>query len=398
MISHAPHHPSGKDNLREYYILYCDATRILPVFDAIYNSPHFTFILPRHEQGAGHMAEGYAHVTGKPGIVLVTSGPGATNVVTAMQDAMSDGVPLIVFCCQVATSAIGSDAFQEADIVGISRSCTKWNVMVKDIAELPRRIDEAFKIATSGIIRTPLPYRITTPGMNLGLPANPLQPDALAPDHELIRQAARFDDRVTGKVDTFAPAARAASLERRGGIIHFEIQPKNINKVVETQIPILGDVVSHLVTLVPMIKRDTREGWLREIKEWKEAYMTAMELATASASGVGVKVIVLNNEFQGMVLQWQDLFYDARYSHTRMVNPDFIALAKSMRVHAIKCTSAAELPAKMKELLEYDNSKPVLMECVVETNEHVFPMVPAGKALHQQLLHPSLGNSSKSSL
>ncbi|KAG2105436.1 thiamine diphosphate-binding protein, partial [Suillus cothurnatus] len=123
---------------------------ILPVFDAIYNSKHFHFVLPRHEQGAGHMAEGYARVSGKPGVVLVTSGPGATNVVTAMQDALSDGVPLVVFCGQVATSAIGSDAFQEADVIGISRSCTKWNVMVKDIAELPRRINEAFKIATSG--------------------------------------------------------------------------------------------------------------------------------------------------------------------------------------------------------------------------------------------------------
>jgi len=123
---------------------------ILPVFDAIYNSKYFNFVLPRHEQGAGHMAEGYARVSGKPGVVLVTSGPGATNVVTPMQDALSDGVPLVVFCGQVATSAIGSDAFQEADIVGISRSCTKWNVMVKDIAELPRRINEAFKIATSG--------------------------------------------------------------------------------------------------------------------------------------------------------------------------------------------------------------------------------------------------------
>ncbi|KZT23980.1 acetolactate synthase [Neolentinus lepideus HHB14362 ss-1] len=566
---------------------------ILPVFDAIYNSPHFTFILPRHEQGAGHMAEGYAHVTGKPGVVLVTSGPGATNVVTAMQDALSDGVPLVVFCGQVATSAIGSDAFQEADIVGISRSCTKWNVMVKDIAELPRRINEAFKIAssgrpgpvlvdlpkdvTAGILRTPLPYRVTTPGSHLGLPMNPLQPDEPAPDHELITQAAqminrakrpivyaghgvlssplgpkllaelsekgnipvtttlqglgsfdetnerslhmlgmhgsayanlamqqadviialgaRFDDRVTGKVDTFAPAARAAALEGRGGIIHFEIQPKNINKVVEAQIPVLGDVVANLMSLVPMVRHEHREEWFRDIKEWKSKYpftyvksrpekgetmkpqevieemdrqlqgkkdnvvvstgvgqhqmwaaqhyrwthprtmvtsgglgtmgfglpaaigakvaapekivididgdasfsMTAMELATASASGIGVKVVILNNEFQGMVLQWQDLFYNARYSHTRMVNPDFIALAKSMRVHAIKCTSAAELPEKMKELLEYDNSKPVLMECMVETNEHVFPMVPAGKALHQQLLHPMLGGMTGSS-
>lgn len=179
---------------------------ILPVFDAIYNSKHFDFVLPRHEQGAGHMAEGYARASGKPGVVLVTSGPGATNVVTPMQDALSDGVPLVVFCGQVATSAIGSDAFQEADVVGISRSCTKWNVMVKDIAELPRRINEAFKIATSGrpgpvlvdlpkdvtaaILRTPLPFKATTPGTNLGLPENPLQPSGNSVDHALIKQAA----------------------------------------------------------------------------------------------------------------------------------------------------------------------------------------------------------------
>ena len=177
---------------------------ILPVFDAIYNSKHFHFVLPRHEQGAGHMAEGYARVSGKPGVVLVTSGPGATNVVTPMQDALSDGVPLVVFCGQVATSAIGSDAFQEADVVGISRSCTKWNVMVKDITELPRRINEAFRIATSGrpgpvlvdlpkdvtaaILRTPLPFKATTPGANLGLPENPVISQTT--DHELIEQAA----------------------------------------------------------------------------------------------------------------------------------------------------------------------------------------------------------------
>lgn len=175
---------------------------ILPVFDAIYNSKHFDFVLPRHEQGAGHMAEGYARVSGKPGVVLVTSGPGATNVVTPMQDALSDGVPLVVFCGQVATSAIGSDAFQEADIVGISRSCTKWNVMVKDVAELPRRINEAFKIATSGrpgpvlvdlpkdvtaaILRTALPFKSTTPG-NSDLPGNPL---ATPSDIRSIREAA----------------------------------------------------------------------------------------------------------------------------------------------------------------------------------------------------------------
>ena len=122
--------------------------------------------------------------------------------------------------------------------------------------------------------------------------------------------------------------------------------------------------------------------------------MTAMELATASQYNIGVKVIVLNNEFQGMVLQWQDLFYDARYSHTRMTNPDFVLLAKAMGVHSIRVHTAEELPAKMKEFLEYDNSRPVLMECLVERNEHVFPMVPAGRALHEQLLHPSLAKSS----
>ena len=122
----------------------------LRVFSATNQTKTVAFVLPRREDGAGHMAEGFARVRGVPGVVLVTSGPGATNVITPMQDAMSDGVPLVVFCGQVATSAIGSDAFQEADVVGISRSCTKWNVMVKDVAELPRRINEAFKIAMSG--------------------------------------------------------------------------------------------------------------------------------------------------------------------------------------------------------------------------------------------------------
>ena len=118
--------------------------------------------------------------------------------------------------------------------------------------------------------------------------------------------------------------------------------------------------------------------------------MTAMELATAAQYNIGVKVLLLNNEFQGMVLQWQDLFYDQRYSHTQMHNPDFVKLAQSMGVHAIRCESLADLPAKMKEFIEYDNHKPIVFEARVVKNEHVFPMVPAGKALHEQLVHPSL--------
>ncbi|KAF9953381.1 Acetolactate synthase, mitochondrial [Modicella reniformis] len=152
---------------------------ILPVFDAIHDSKHFEFILPRAEQGAGHAAEGYARVTGKPGVVLVTSGPGATNVVTAMQDALSDGTAMVVFCGQVPVSAIGSDAFQEADVIGISRACTKWNVMVKDIADLPRRINEAFEIATSGRpgpVLVDLPKDVTAAIVNKPIPSSPSIP------------------------------------------------------------------------------------------------------------------------------------------------------------------------------------------------------------------------------
>jgi acetolactate synthase-1/2/3 large subunit len=359
---------------------------ILPVFDAIHNSKHFDFILPRREDGAGHMAEGYARVTGKPGVVLVTSGPGATNVITPMQDAMSDGTPLVVFCGQVATSAIGSDAFQEADVIGISRSCTKWNVMVKDINELPRRINEAFKIATSGrpgpvlvdlpkdvtagILRNALPYSSTTPSL-AALPsraaarapraralrhsAQPAAQSASLPDDAveitqaaklingakrpviyagagilstpegpqllkelseranipvtttlqglgafdelnplslhmlgmhgsayanlamqeadvIIALGARFDDRVTGRVDKFAPQARAAALEGRGGIIHFEIMPKNINKVVQATCALEGDVVRNLAKVLPHVNANKHPKWLGRIAEWKERF------------------------------------------------------------------------------------------------------------------------------
>jgi len=216
---------------------------ILPVFDAIYNSPHFDFVLPRHEQGAGHMAEGYARVTGKPGVVLVTSGPGATNVITPMQDALSDGVPMVVFCGQVATNLIGSDAFQEADVVGISRSCTKWNVMVKDIAELPRRINEAFKIATTGrpgpvlvdlpkdvtaaILRKPIPAKSVQPGSSPYLPSTPLNPTALSAPQP-------------GNADQIAHAAKLINGAKRpiifagNGVLASEEGPKLLKQLADT--------------------------------------------------------------------------------------------------------------------------------------------------------------------
>lgn len=550
---------------------------ILPVFDAIYNSDRFKFILPRHEQGAGHMAEGYAKACGKPGVVLVTSGPGATNVMTALTDALADGVPIVVFTGQVATSVIGTDAFQEADVVGISRSCTKWNVMVKDIAELPRRVNEAFEIATTGrpgpvlvdlpkdvtagILREAIPINTTLPSNALsqitrkyateftlnsirrsadllnvakkpvlyvgnGIMNNPEGPELLKELSEkatipvtttlhglgsfdqndpkslgflgmhgngaantamqkadlIIALGARFDDRVTGKVSEFAPVAKLAASQNRGGIIHFEISPKNINKIVEATEAIEGDVTSNLATFIPLIKEvHERPEWMTQIAEWKEKYpydyekdrpdafimpqtlvreisrqtqnigkdvlittgvgqhqmwaaqhyswtkprsmitsgglgtmgfglpaaigaqiarpdaivididgdasfnMTMSEVSSAVQANVPVKICVMNNEEQGMVTQWQSLFYEHRYSHTHQSNPHFMKFAEAMGIKGMKISKEEELAEGIKEFLEYPG--PVLLEAIVEKKVPVLPMVPAGHALDNFIVY-----------
>lgn len=550
---------------------------ILPVFDAIYNSDKFKFVLPRHEQGAGHMAEGYARATLKPGVVLVTSGPGATNVVTAMQDALMDGVPLIVFTGQVPTTSIGTDSFQEADVIGISRPCTKWNVMVKNVAELPRRINEAFEIATTGrpgpvlvdlpkdvtasILREAIPINTTLPsnalsqitkrfttkftteaieraaallnkakkpilyvgagilnnengpkllkeladkatipvtttiqGLGafdqrdeksldfLGMHGNAAANTAIQNADLIIALGARFDDRVTLAVSKFAPAARLAAQEGRGGIIHFEISPKNINKVVEATEAIEGDVTSNLASFLPLVKEvPERKEWMGQIHKWKEQYpyaymketpgslikpqtlireiskqtqnydkdvivttgvgqhqmwaaqhfewtkprsfitsgglgtmgfglpaaigaqigkpdamvididgdasfnMTLMELSSAVQAGAPVKICVLNNEEQGMVTQWQSLFYEHRYSHTHQLNPDFMKLAEAMGVTGIRLSKQEDMASKVKEFL--DCKGPVLLEAIVEKKVPVLPMVPGGKALHEFIIY-----------
>ena len=555
---------------------------ILPVFDAIYNSKHFDFILPKHEQGAGHMAEGYARASGKPGVVLVTSGPGATNVITPMQDALSDGTPMVVFCGQVVTTAIGSDAFQEADVVGISRACTKWNVMVKNVAELPKRIKEAFEIATSGrpgpvlvdlpkdvtasILRKPIPMQSTLPShpsaatvaarelskkqlnttiarvadlINIskkpviyagaGVLAGPEGPkllkelsdkaqipvcttlqglggfDELDPKalHMLgmhgsayanmamqeadliIALGGRFDDRVTGSIAKFAPQAKAAAAEKRGGIVHFEIMPKNINKVVQATEAVQGDVATNLEFLLPHVKEvKERPEWFAQINDWKTRFplssyehetpdglikpqqfieklsdmtahmkqktiiatgvgqhqmwaaqhfrwrhprtmvtsgglgtmgfglpaaigakvakpdhlvididgdasfnMTLTELSTANQFNIGVKIIVLNNEEQGMVTQWQNLFYEDRYAHTHQKNPDFVKLAEAMGVQARRCIKPADVEASLKWLIEGSGDGPALLEVVTDKKIPVLPMVPGGSALHEFLVY-----------
>ncbi|KAI1001425.1 Acetolactate synthase catalytic subunit [Podosphaera aphanis] len=555
---------------------------ILPVFDAIYNSKHFDFILPKHEQGAGHMAEGYARASGLPGVVLVTSGPGATNVITPMQDALSDGTPLVVFCGQVPTSAIGSDAFQEADIIGISRACTKWNVMVKNVADLPRRIKEAFEIATSGrpgpvlvdlpkdvtaaVLKKAIPMSSTLPTLPsqaskaaqaqirrqlnatishvaqlINMSQKPIifagqgivsQPDgskllkeladkssipvtttlhglggfdeldekalhmlgmhgsayanlAMQEADLVIALGARFDDRVTGNLAKFAPKAKAAAAENRGGIVHFEIMPKNINKVVQATLAVEGDLAKNLQILNPQVESRSmteRKEWFDQIRFWKSKFplsayekaercglikpqtlieelsnltahkkehtiittgvgqhqmwtaqhfrwryprtmitsgglgtmgyglpaaigakvarpdalvididgdasfnMSLTEMSTAKQFNIGVKMIVLNNEEQGMVTQWQNIFYEDRYAHTHSENPDFIKLADAMGIQARKCVRPDDVVNDLTWLIESDG--PAFLEVVTDKKVPVLPMVPGGNGLHEFLVY-----------
>jgi len=525
------------------------------------------------------MAEGYARASGKPGVVLVTSGPGATNVVTPMQDALSDGTPLVVFSGQVVTTAIGSDAFQEADIVGISRACTKWNVMVKTVAELPKRIKEAFEIATSGrpgpvlvdlpkdvqaaILRKAIPMASTLPshpsaaslaardlsqkqlegaiqrvakliniakkpviyagqGMialpegpkvlkeladkacipvtttvqglggfdeldgkslhMLGMHGSPYANMAMQDADLVIALGARFDDRVTGSIAKFAPQAKAAAAENRGGIVHFEIMPKNINKVVQATEAVEGDVAANLAILLPCVNEvPSRPEWFSKINDWKKrlpfAYeketpgglikpqsvieklsimtqdlkeetvittgvgqhqmwtaqhfrwryprtmitsgglgtmgfglpaaigakvarpdalvididgdasfcMTQTELSTAAQFNIGVKIIILNNEEQGMVTQWQSIFYEDRFAHTHQKNPDFVKLSEAMGVQARRCIAPDDVEAKLRWLIETDG--PALLEVVTDKKVPVLPMVEAGSGLHEMRVY-----------
>ena len=528
------------------------------------------------------MAEGYARASGKPGVVLVTSGPGGTNTVTAMQDALMDGTPMVVFCGQVVTSAIGSDAFQEADMIGISRACTKWNVMVKNVAELPRRINEAFEIAmsgrpgpvlvdlpkdvTAGTLTRPIPVASSLPshpsaatvaarelalkqldgniqrsaklinvakkpvilagqgilghedgpkflkelsdkaqipvtttlqGLGgfdeldpkslhmLGMHGSAYANMAMQEADLIIALGARFDDRITGSIPRFAPQARAAAQEGRGGIVHFDILPKNINKVVQATEAVTGDVTSNLTLLMPHVESKTPENrseWFNQINAWRERFpwayekedgpdalikpqtvvamlsdltahrdpliatgvgqhqmwaaqhfrwrsprtmitsgglgtmgyglpasigakvaspnrlvididgdasflMTQTELGTASQFNIGVKVIVLNNEEQGMVTQWQTLFYEDRFAHTHQRNPDFVKLAEAMHVPARRTTKIGNLAEDLDWLINGSGEGPAFLEVVTDQKVPVLPMVPGGSALHDLIVY-----------
>ncbi|MCR9039069.1 acetolactate synthase large subunit [Bacillus sp. L381] len=527
---------------------------VLPIYDKLYQSG-LVHILPRHEQGAIHAAEGYARVSGKPGVVIATSGPGATNLVTGLADAMIDSLPLVVFTGQVATSVIGSDAFQEADILGITMPITKHSYQVRRPEDLPRVIKEAFHIATTGrpgpvLIDIPkdvasfegefrYDHEISLPGYQPVKEPNYLQirklveavssaqkPVILAgagvlhgkasedlknyaeqqqipvahtllglggfpADHPLflgmagmhgtytanmalyhcdllISIGARFDDRVTGNLKHFAKSAKVA---------HIDIDPAEIGKIIETQIPVVGD---SKIVLQELLKQNGKQGhseeWKQQLSEWKEEYplwytdnseegfkpqklieyihqftngeaivatdvgqhqmwaaqfypfreadkwvtsgglgtmgfglpaaigaqladrnatvvailgdggfqMTLQELDVIRQLNLPVKVVILNNECLGMVRQWQEIFYEERYSESKFsAQPDFVKLSEAYGITGVRISSEEEAEEELQKALS--SKEPVVIDVRVAKSEKVFPMIAPGKGLHEMV-------------
>jgi len=522
---------------------------ILPTFDRLAETP-IRFVLTRHEQGAGHMADGYARATGKVGVCIATSGPGATNLVTALATAYMDSSPVVALTGQVATAVIGNDAFQEADITGITRPITKHNILVKKVEDIPRVIREAFYIARTGrpgpvLIDLPKDIQVATcrppedaamnlPGYRpryrghmrqievaakainesqrpvlyagggvilsgaaeelralakkanipvtttlmglgafdetdplslhmLGMHGSAYANYAIQYSDLIIAVGARFDDRVTGRLDTFAPFAK---------IIHIDIDPSSISKNVDVDIPVVGDAKAILAELVKLVEYRPRTAWLNQINQWKQRYpfrydrdagtikpqfvieqiyeatrgnavittgvgqhqmwaaqfyrwtrprqiitsgglgtmgyglpsaigakvgrpqetvididgdgsftMTMAELATAVENEIPVKVVILNNHFQGMVRQWQELFYNKRYFATPLRNPDFARIAEAFGARGMVVKDKSEVRDAIEEMLAEPG--PCVLDVRVDPAENVFPFVAAGKSLHE---------------
>ena len=532
---------------------------VLKIFDVLYGQKDLRIILPRHEQGGVHMADGYARSTGKVGVALVTSGPGATNVVTGLATAYMDSIPLVVFTGQVPTALIGNDAFQEADIVGITRPCTKYNFLVKDVKDIAQTIKEAFYIASTGrpgpvlidlprdvvtnkaefhwpehvdirsykpsvmgnkwqikqaaeaiakakkpvayigggvilsnaaaeilefaeITKIPVTHTLMGiggfPGTHplslgmLGMHGTFYANMAIHNSDLIVAIGARFDDRVTGKVEGFAPDAK---------IIHIDVDPTSIRKNVRVDIPIVGDVKHVMVELnkeLHHIKEpwdQIRKSWSKQIEAWREErpmsyeyaddvikpqfvveklyevtggnaiivtdvgqhqmwaaqyykydkprdwlssgglgtmgygfpaalgakvanphrevfcitgdggiQMNIQELATSLENKIPVKVVILNNRYLGMVRQWQELFYQERYSSVDLGStPDFVKLAEAYGALGLRATKPSEVVGVLKEALKAKQT--VFMDFVTARYEKVFPMVPAGASINEMI-------------
>ncbi len=543
---------------------------VLPIYDELKNHSSIKHILVRHEQGAGHAAEGYARSSGKPGVVLVTSGPGATNVVTALTDAYMDSIPLVCISGQVPTHLIGTDAFQECDTTGITRPCTKHNWLVKDIKELSKTLHEAFRVATTGrpgpvlvdipkdiqfakikytkpkkekksngklhnnfsqeeinelvdlIAKAKKPVVYTGGGVinsgpeaseslrefvrMIGFPiTSTLQGLGAFPGDDsqfigmlgmhgtyeannamhdcdlLINIGARFDDRITGKIDEFSPKSKK---------VHIDIDPSSINKIIKVDLAIVGDVNEVLKAAVKTIsqkkngfKNSNKQNvskWWEKIEKWREkdslgfinskesikpqhavqrlyeltknqdtfittevgqhqmwaaqhykfnkpnrwmtsgglgtmgyglpaavgvqiahpdklvidiageasVLMTMQEMSTAVQYNLPIKIFVLNNQYMGMVRQWQELLHEKNYSESYSeALPDFVKLAEAYGCKGIKADNPDELDVKINEMLEHNG--PVIFDCRVDPNENCFPMIPSGKPHNQMILGPN---------
>jgi acetolactate synthase-1/2/3 large subunit len=534
---------------------------IMPIYDALYDfDKHVKHILTRHEQGAVHAAEGYARVTGKAGVCFATSGPGATNLITGIADAMIDSTPLVCITGQVASPLLGTDAFQESDVVGISMPVTKWNYQITTAEEIPEAIAQAFYIAQSGrpgpvliditkdaqfgelefeykkctkirsyVPETPVdPFKVKEAaeiidnakqplllfgqGVIIGNAEDELKAfiektgipsawtllglSALPSDHRLnvgmlgmhgnygpnlltneadviIAVGMRFDDRVTGKVSTYANKAK---------VVHLEIDPAEINKIIKAEVAVLGHVKKSLKMLIENVKENKHEVWLSRFRECdkiehdkiinKDLFpekpgltmgeviritadktnheailvtdvgqhqmiasryfkfrqsksnvtsgglgtmgfglpasmgaqlgmpnrtvvavigdggfqMTIQELGTIAQNKLPVKIILLNNHFLGMVRQWQQLFFEKRYSFTELQNPDFIMIAKGFGIEGHKVEKRDNLEAGIQQMIDHDG--PYLLEVTIEKEDNVFPMVPTGASVSDIILEP----------
>lgn len=537
---------------------------VLPIYDALFEHEGIRHILVRHEQGAVHAAEGYARSTGKPGVVLVTSGPGATNAVTGLADALMDSIPIVCLTGQVPTHLIGSDAFQEADTIGITRPCTKHNWLVKDADILSRVMHEAFYVATSGrpgpvVVdipkdvqfaeaayvgpaniehRTYQPqvkgdeksieaavdmiagaqrpifytgggvinsgthacqllrqlvgltgFPITSTLMGLGAyPASNPQWLGLVGMHGtyesnmamhhcdvMINVGARFDDRVTGRIDAFSPGSQK---------IHIDIDPSSINKNVWVDVSIVGDCGAVLGDILKVWKEKNAKidepavtAWWKQIETWRKrnclqfeqtgsiikpqyavdrlyeltknenvyistevgqhqmwaaqrykfeephrwmtsgglgtmgyglpasigiqlahpdalvidvageasVLMTMQEMSTAVQYDLPIKIFIINNQYMGMVRQWQELLHDRRYSHSYTeALPDFVKLAEAYGAYGIRAQHPDQVDDAIKEMISV--AKPVLFDCVVDRQENCFPMIPSGAAHNEMIL------------
>ncbi|MGB1517739.1 MAG: biosynthetic-type acetolactate synthase large subunit [Crocinitomicaceae bacterium] len=532
---------------------------IMPVYDALYDyKQRLEHILVRHEQGAIHAAQGYARTSGDVGVCFATSGPGATNLITGLADAMIDSTPVVCVTGQVASHLLGTDAFQETDVIGISMPVTKWNIQVTRAEDIADAIARAFYIAKSGrpgpvlvditkdaqfgeagfnykkcesirsyvpkpkLVQKDLqyaanlinaaskPYLLIGQGILLseaedvllafaektGIPvaSTLLGLGAFPADHPLyvgylgmhgnyapnlqtnkcdvlIAVGMRFDDRVTGDVDRYAKQAK---------VVHVDIDKAELNKIVETEVGIHGDARAVLMELLPLVEQNSHDNWVREFRILEEQeksmvvldavqpsseelrmaevinklterdngdmvvvtdvgqhqmvtsryfrfnekrtnvtsgglgtmgfglpagigaklgaphkkvvvvmgdggyQMTIQELGTIMQFGVDVKLLVLNNNFLGMVRQWQQMFFDGRYSFTDIQNPDFVQIAKGYGIYGEKIEDRSQLDQAMDQWLNSEGSS--LLEVVVEKEDNVFPMMPTGASVSEVLL------------